>query len=69
MSEERWRLLQDGVPVAWADGARAANEIAHYALVYSSDGPVEIQYRHNGRWKRATKEHASVVRGIVCKEP
>jgi hypothetical protein len=48
MSE--FRIMQDGMPVAWSDNERDA---MHYALVYSADGKVEMQQKHNGRWKRA----------------
>lgn len=50
---ERYRIIQDGQPVAWAD---RACDIAHYALVYGQDGPVEIQARVNGRWRAMPKE-------------
>jgi len=51
---ERYRLLQGGIPVAWTDGPTSLSEIRHYALVYSRDGPVQIEKRINGRWKRFT---------------
>ena len=47
---ERYRLVQDGIPVAWADGSNAFREINHYAAVYSQDGPVKIQKRVCGKW-------------------
>lgn len=49
---ERYRLIQGGIPVAWASGQTAWAEISHYALVYSQDGPVQIDERVRGRWKR-----------------
>lgn len=49
---ESYRLIQDGQPVAWAEGDSAAKEIAHYAAVYRQDGPVIIQKKVNGRWKK-----------------
>lgn len=55
--DDRWRLKQHGVPVAWADGIGAAREIAHYAAVYSIDGPVDIEHRSNGRWRRISPNH------------
>lgn len=48
---DRFRLIQDGIPVAWAEGSNALGEIKHYALVYSQDGPVRIEWRVNGRWR------------------
>lgn len=47
----RYRLVQDGQPVAWAQGGeRAYREIQYYAAVYSQDGPVTIERQRNGRW-------------------
>ena len=43
-----YRLFQDGVQVArvdCADKERAQQEIMHYAMVYSQDGPVQIKPR------------------------
>lgn len=54
--DDRYRLKQHGIPVAWADGPNASREIAHYAAVYSSDGSVEIEQRINGRWKRLSPD-------------
>jgi hypothetical protein len=48
---ESYRLIQDGQPVAWAEGSKADVEIAHYAAVYGQDGPVKIQQNVKGRWK------------------
>jgi len=53
MEPLRYRLIQDGIPVAWTDGINAFAEINHYAAVYSQDGPVKIQKRHCGKWKDA----------------
>lgn len=47
---ESYRLIQDGQPVAWAEGRNAAAEIMHYVDVYGQDGPVEAQQKVNGRW-------------------
>lgn len=52
MSERiRFRLKQDGIPVAWAEGPSALAEIMHYATVYSQDGPVLIEQHRSGKWK------------------
>lgn len=51
---QRFRLKQDGIPVAWAEGPGALAEINHYALVYSQDGPVLIEAHVNGGWRRWT---------------
>ena len=48
---ERFRLIQDGIPVAWSEGPNAFADIKHYALVYSQDGPVRVEQRVGGRWK------------------
>lgn len=48
---ERFRLIQDGQPVAWVEGDNAVSEVLHYAVVYGQDGPVQIQQKVNGRWK------------------
>ncbi len=48
-----YRLIQDGQPVAWADGpiAAAYREINHYAVVYSQDGVVQVQMKTElGGW-------------------
>jgi hypothetical protein len=50
---ESYRLIQDGMPVAWTTNKQA---ILHYALVYGQDGPVEIQERVKGRWKMMKTE-------------
>lgn len=46
-----FRLIQDGMPVAWVSGDNLTNEVEHYAAVYEQDGPVTIQYKVNGRWR------------------
>jgi len=46
-----FRLIQDGTPVAWAEGPGALAEIKHYAMVYRQHGPVVIQQRRQGRWR------------------
>lgn len=52
----RYRLKQGGIPVAWADGRNASVEIAHYASIYSQDGPVQIEWRPGRKWRRLTLE-------------
>lgn len=48
----RYRLKQDGIPVAWADGPSAYEEIRRYAAVYGQDGPVMIESKApKGKWK------------------
>lgn len=49
---QRFRLKQDGVPVAWAEGPGAYGEILHYAMVYGQDAPVMIEQHRSGRWRR-----------------
>jgi hypothetical protein len=50
---ERYRIKQEGQPVAWAEGVRARAQILHYAAVYAQDGPIAIE-RHNGkRWVKS----------------
>jgi hypothetical protein len=44
-----FRLLQDGLVVA---AATSLADIAHYALVYGQDGPVCVEARVNGRWRK-----------------
>jgi hypothetical protein len=46
-----FRLIQDGMPVAWVSGDNLTNEVYHYAAVYEQDGPVTIQHKVNGRWR------------------
>lgn len=48
---ERYRLKQDGIPVAWAEGPEAAGEIMHYAAVYGQDGPVLVERHMFGKWR------------------
>jgi hypothetical protein len=52
---DSFRLIQDGQPVAWAEGRNAFAEITHYAAVYGQDGPVNIQMKVNGRWTTGRK--------------
>jgi hypothetical protein len=52
---DSFRLIQDGQPVAWAEGCNAFAEITHYAAVYGQDGPVTIQMKVNGRWVTGRK--------------
>lgn len=51
MDQPRYRIKQDGIPVAWSEGPSALSEIRHYAAVYGQDGPVVIEQRVKGRWK------------------
>ena len=51
MAENEFRLIQDGMVVAWAWCER---EIAHYAFVYGQDGPVTIQQLVGKRWRDLT---------------
>lgn len=51
MERTRFRLIQDGIPVAWAEGPSALDEIKHYAFVYSQDGPVRVEQHRSGKWK------------------
>ena len=48
---DSFRLIQDGQPVAWAEGKDADTIIMQYGFVYAQDGPVTIQKKVNGRWK------------------
>jgi hypothetical protein len=48
---ESYRLIQDGQPVAWAEGQNADTEIMRYAYAYAQDGPVIIQKKVKGHWK------------------
>ena len=54
---QRYRLIQDGMPVAWSEGLRSLKEIQHYALVYGQDGPVRIEQRVGKRWKPLAHLH------------
>jgi hypothetical protein len=49
--DPRFRLIQDGQPVASAQGPSAFAEISHYAHVYGQDGPVRVEYHDGKRWK------------------
>lgn len=53
MERLEYRLIQGGTEVARAIGPSARSEIAHYAAVYSQDGPVTIQRKHGRKWKEA----------------
>lgn len=48
----RYRLKQDGLVVAGAEGERALQEITHYAAVYERDGPVQIEEYTGKRWRK-----------------
>jgi hypothetical protein len=52
MERERFRLKQDGIPVAWSEGPNALAEINHYAAVYGQDGPVMIERHTKGKWRK-----------------
>lgn len=52
MDRVRFRLKQHGIPVAWAEGSSALNEIMRYAFVYRQDGPVLIEHHSKGRWRK-----------------
>lgn len=52
---ERYRLIQDGQPVAGAEGPNAWREICHYAAVYQQDGPVYIEQRTGRKWSRVVE--------------
>lgn len=57
MSERlRFRLIQDGIPVAWSEGLGAYEEIMRYAAVYSKDGPVKIQMHDRGKWRPHSRD-------------
>lgn len=50
----RFRLMQDGMQVAGAEGpaVRAMHEAAHYQAVYAQDGPCTLQFYTKGRrWR------------------
>ncbi len=46
-----YRLKQEGMVVAQAEGEGALREIMHYARVYGQDGAVEVEVRAGKRWK------------------
>lgn len=48
---EAHRIKQGGMVVAQAEGSNSFAEIGHYARVYSSEGPLTVEYRKGGRWK------------------
>jgi hypothetical protein len=52
---ESYRLIQNGKPIAWAEGPKADTEIMRYAYVHAQDGRVTIQKKVNGRWKDLSK--------------
>lgn len=51
MEDERYRLIQGGLPIAWSQGNRALAEIQHYAMVYSQDGDVQIEIKKGRKWR------------------
>lgn len=54
MSDREFQIKQSGMVVSGScgpgDGALA--QAMHYAHVYAQDGPVEVQEKVNGRWRR-----------------
>jgi len=52
MARDRFRLKQNGIPVAWSEGPCALSEINHYARVYGQDGPVMIEWHTKGKWRK-----------------
>lgn len=48
---QRFRIRQDGMSVAWAEGPGALAEIQHYALVYGQDAPVQIEVYQAKKWR------------------
>jgi hypothetical protein len=51
MHPDTYRILQDDLMVARAEGPHALREIMHYANVYRQDGRLTVQRRVNKRWK------------------
>lgn len=51
---EEYRIIQDGVPVAWSTNLRDA---MHYARVYLQDGPVQLQERTKNGWRKMKLEN------------
>jgi len=53
MSEQAvaYRIIQDGIPVARAEGPHSLREIMHYAAMYAQDGPLSIQKRIKRHWR------------------
>jgi len=59
VSPTRYRIIQDGQPVAGCecvDPDAARREIMHYAKVYAQDGPVTVQAHNGRRWVRYKQE-------------
>jgi hypothetical protein len=48
----RFRIRQDGVTVAAAEGPNAESMILFYADQYREDGEITIQHNAEGHWKR-----------------
>lgn len=46
-----YRIKQDGLVVASAEGQSADAEIAHYAAVYGQDGPITVEKKVGRRWQ------------------
>ena len=51
----RYRLRQDGMVVAWAEGPTALDELIHYARVYGQDGPVFVEHYYRRKWRTLAK--------------
>lgn len=49
---EAYRIKQDGMIVARAEGQQSLREIMHYATVYSQDGALLIERRVKKRWRK-----------------
>ncbi|WP_395543417.1 hypothetical protein [Neotabrizicola sp. sgz301269] len=47
-----FRIRQNGMTVARAEGENAEGYIWHYAQQYRADGEVTIQHNAEGHWKR-----------------
>ena len=46
---DEYRIIQDGMPVAWST---SLSDAIHYARVYMQDGPVELQERTKSGWRK-----------------
>ena len=50
--QPRFRIRQNGMTVASAEGPNAEAMIWGYAFQYRSEGGLTIQFNTDGRWKR-----------------
>lgn len=51
-----FRVKQGGMVVAQVESGhrwRAVREAAHYAMIYGQDGPVAVEEKIKGRWRKA----------------